>query len=38
MYGRYPIGYLLFWKTLATHNSKTIGSDEKQRVPTFTMD
>jgi len=37
MYRGYPIGYLLFWKTLATHNSKTIGTDEKQRAPNLTI-
>jgi uncharacterized protein with ParB-like and HNH nuclease domain len=32
MYRGYPIGYLLFWQNAFTDGSRTIGTDEKQKV------
>ena len=37
MYRGYPIGYLLFWKTSATHGVKAIGSDNKQLNPSLVI-
>lgn len=36
MYRGYPVGYLLFWQNgLADHESRTIGSDKKQKYPSL---
>lgn len=32
MYQGYPIGYLLFWKNDTSDNTRTIGTDQKQKV------
>ncbi len=32
MYRGYPIGYLLFWQNAFTDDSRTIGTDQKQKV------
>ncbi len=37
MYRGYPIGYLLFWKTSATHGVKAIGSNNKQLSPSLVI-
>ena len=33
MYRGYPVGYLLFWKNGFLDDSKTIGTDDKQKIP-----
>ena len=33
MYRGYPVGYLLFWKNGFLDDSKTIGTDSKQKIP-----
>lgn len=33
MYKGFPIGYLLFWQNSLTDDSKTIGTDSKQKTP-----
>jgi uncharacterized protein with ParB-like and HNH nuclease domain len=37
MYRGYPIGYLLFWKTSASHGVRAIGSNNKQLSPSLVI-
>lgn len=35
MYRGYPVGYLLFWENSDVEDTRTIGAEEKQKVPTL---
>ncbi|MCU0836003.1 MAG: DUF262 domain-containing protein [Chromatiaceae bacterium] len=35
MYRGYPVGYLLLWENANVEDSRTIGSDSKQKVPSL---